>query len=143
LLHFEGKGSKTDMGHALQYLTKVMKKRCVVFLVSDFLTDNYKKPLQISAHRHDIIPIVITDPTEIELPDVGLVELEDAETKECVLVDTSSPRVRKGFEEHYQEKVMIRTGIFRSAGIQPIDIINGQSYIGPVRQFFRNRERLH
>jgi uncharacterized protein (DUF58 family) len=143
LLHFESKGSGTDIGHALKYMTKVMKRRCVVFLVSDFLSGDYEKSLQISAHRHDIIPITITDPTEIRLPDVGLIEFEDAETNERVLVDTSSQMVRRKFEEQYHENVKMCTSIFRSAGIDSIDIINGQSYVRPIRQFFRNRERLH
>lgn len=143
LLHFESKRSGTDIGHALRHMTKIMRRRCVVFLVSDFLSGDYQKSLQISQHRHDIIPITITDPSEIRLPDVGLIEFEDVETHERVLVDTSSPIVRRRFEEQYHESVRMRTSIFRSAGIDSIDIINGQSYVRPIRQFFRSRERSH
>lgn len=142
LLHFEGKGLGTDIGQALQHMTRLMKRHCVVFLVSDFLSSDYEKSLQISALRHDIIPITITDPTEMSFPNVGLIELEDAETHERVLVDTSSPIVRRRFEKQYEEKVKMRRSIFRSAGIESIDIINGESYVRPISQFFRKRERL-
>ena len=89
LLYHEPKGRQTDIGKTLEYLNRVTKRRSVVFLVSDFINTGYEKALQIANRRHDIVAITVTDPREMNMPDVGFIRLEDAETGEVVLVDTS------------------------------------------------------
>ena len=95
LLNFKPKAAKTDIGGTLDYFGKVAKKRAVVFLVSDFQSEGFEKAMRIISKRHDLIAVPVTDPREVRLPNVGLIELEDAETGEMVLVDTSSAAVRK------------------------------------------------
>ncbi|MFQ5600071.1 MAG: DUF58 domain-containing protein, partial [Candidatus Krumholzibacteriia bacterium] len=97
LLYFEPEGRGTDMGTALQFLAQVLKRKAVVFLVSDFLDPGFETPLSVVSRRHDVVPITITDAREEELPDVDLVELVDAETGERMLVDTGSAAVRRRF----------------------------------------------
>ena len=89
ILSFEPQGRQTDIAQALDYLGRVVRKRCICFLLSDFLASGFEKPLRLSNKRHDVVAVSISDPREFELPKVGFVELEDAETGEDVLLDTN------------------------------------------------------
>ena len=97
LIYFKPQKVKTDIACALDYLSKVQRRKCVAFLVSDFMSEEYEKSLTVSNQKHDLITITITDPREVELPPVGFVELEDAETGETIVVDTSDEQVRRLF----------------------------------------------
>ena len=97
ILYFKPEDAKTDLNIALEYLNRVVKRRSIAFIISDFLTENYEKALQVANKKHDIIAIDIIDPREVELPNVGFLELEDAETGETVLIDTGSTEIRETF----------------------------------------------
>jgi len=141
ILYHEPKGTQTNIGEALEFLSRVSRRRSVVFLVSDFLSTGYEKALQIANRRHDIVSITITDPREIDLPDVGFIELEDAETGETFLVDTSSSALRQEFAAATSSAVEEREKLFRSLDVDYIDIRTDQSYIEPLIRFFRMRAK--
>lgn len=141
LLYHQPQGTQTNIAHALEYLNRVIKRRCVAFLVSDFINTGYEKALQIANRRHDVVSITITDPRELELPDVGFIELEDAENGEVVLVDTSYSEVRHGYARRSLDDIQYRDKLFRSINVDHIDIRTDQSYIEPLIRFFRMRAR--
>ena len=141
LLYHKPQGTKTNISEALEYLTRITKRRSVVFLVSDFLDEGYEKALQIVNKRHDIVAITITDPRELELPDVGFIELEDAETGEIVSVDTSYSNVRSVFSQKTSQEIINRTKLFKSINVDHIDIKTHESYVDPLIRFFRMRAK--
>ncbi len=140
LLYFEAQGGGTNLAAAFEHLGRVSKRRCVVFVVSDFQASGYERPMRMAKRRHDVIPITITDPREVELPDVGLIELADAETGETVLVDTSSKRLR----QHYKANAVLNaaelTRVFRRCNIDSIDVTTGESFVEPLNRFFKARK---
>ena len=145
LLRFEPEGRGTDLAVALEYLGRVTHKRGVVFLVSDFLSpgvlaEQSGKQLRVLARRHDLIAVTVGDRRERELPDVGLIELEDAETGECVLIDTSSARVRRDYAADARRRGAERQSFFRSTGIDEVEVMTGQDYVRDLRKLFRRRE---
>ena len=141
ILYHEPQGTQTNIAEALEFLSRVTRRRSVVFLVSDFISSGYEKALQIANKRHDIVSVTISDPREIDLPNVGFIELEDAETGETFLVDTSSLDVRKEFAAATNTAVIEREKLFRSLNVDYIDIRTDQSYIEPLIRFFRMRAK--
>lgn len=140
MLSAEPEGRGTDIGKALEYLHAVIRRRSVAFLISDFLADGYEQALRIAHQRHDIIPVRISDRREDELPAVGLVNLQDLETGQQVLVDTSSAAFRQHYRERLEASANDRRQLFRSIGIDTIEMRTDESYIGPLMRFFRRRE---
>jgi len=143
LLNFKPKAAKTDIAGTLDYFGKVAKKRAVVFLVSDFQSEAFEKPMRIISKRHDLIAVPVTDPREVRLPNVGLIELEDAETGEMVLVDTSSAAVRKKYERLGRERSERFRELFASMGVDQIEVMTDRDYVPRLVQFFRARERRY
>lgn len=141
ILYFKPEESSTDLTAALEYLSKVVKRRSIVFLISDFLTENYQRALQVANKKHDIIALEITDPRELELPNIGFIELEDAETGETILVDTSSPVIRNSFSSRSKSDRDSREKYFKSIGVDSIQVFTGQSYVEPITKFFRMRAK--
>lgn len=146
LLRFAPQGRGTDLGTALEYLGRVTHKRGVVFLVSDFLTpaplaQEGGKRLRILARRHDLVAVVVGDARERELPNVGLIELEDAETGERVLLDTSSARVRREYASAARRRLEALRDFFRATGIDQVEVLTGQDYVRDLRTLFRRRGR--
>ena len=141
LLYHKPEGKGTDISEALEYLSRVITRRSVVFLVSDFINTSYERALQIANKKHDIVAITITDPREVSLPAVGFVELEDAESGEVVLVDTSSVDVRDLFENKTERNKIERDKLFRSMNVDYIDISTATSYVEPLIKFFRMRAK--
>ena len=141
----DGAAGGTDIGGALRFLNGVQKRRAVVFLVSDFLTnratDADERLLRATARHHDMICVPVSDPAESALPDVGLVELEDPETGERVLVDTSSASVRKAFAETASSEREEQKRFFLKTGIDTLPIDTGRAYIDDVRALFKRRAR--
>ena len=144
----EAKGG-TDVEGGLKFLNGVQKRRAVVFLVSDFITGNgergtgasLERLLRATARHHDMICVPVSDPAESTLPDVGLVELEDSETGELMLVDTSSAKVRKAFAAKAESDREELTKFFRKTGIDTLDIATDKPYIDGVRALFKRRAR--
>ena len=138
----------TDIAAALKFLNGVQKRRAVVFLVSDFLSANYQLPsanyqllLRATSRHHDMVCVPVSDPAERELPDVGLVELEDPETGELVLVDTSSAAVRRRFAAQASEENEELGRFFKKNGIDTLSIDTSKPYINEVRALFKRRAR--
>ena len=132
---------KTDIAGALSYLNRVARRKAVAFLISDFIAADYDKPLRIAGKKHDLIPICITDPRELDLPKVGMVELQDAESGETMLIDSSDADFRTGYGLLARKRLKDRFDLFRASGIDAIDIRTDVPYIDPIMKFFRMREK--
>ncbi len=140
LLYHQPEGHGTDLAGAFEHLNKVTTRRCVVFLVSDFQAEQYERPLRIARKRHDLIPICIGDRRERELPDVGLIELIDAETGEMVVVDTSNRRVRAEFAGSTAAGDEQRVKLLRKMKLDSIDVTTGESFVEPLTKYFRAKD---
>ena len=143
-LLFFGPGKKraragTDIALALDYLGRVLHKRGVVFLVSDFLDQDFEKTLGVLARRHDLIAVTVADPRECALPDVGLMEIQDAETGAQVLVDTGDKEVRRRYEELAREKNDKLASLFKGTGVDHIELYTDRDYVLDLVKFFRKR----
>lgn len=132
---------QTDIAVAVQYMNQVLKRRATVFLISDFFAEGFERDLQIANKRHDVVAIHIIDPLEKELPSVGLVELEDLESGEIMLVDTSVKTIREQARHLAAEEKHRLARYFRSIGMDYIDIYTDRSYVKPLTRFFRMRAR--
>jgi uncharacterized protein (DUF58 family) len=143
LLYHKPQGKGTNIAMALEYLRRVVTRRAVVFLVSDFISENYQKALQIANRRHDLVAITITDPRETELPDVGFIELEDAESGEVILLDTSDVRLRETFSASSSKTIKARDRLLHSMNVDTIDVRTNISYIDPLIRFFRMRAKRY
>ncbi len=141
ILFFQPKGVGTDIGGALEYLNRVIRRKSVVFLISDFLSEEFQRPLQIANRRHDLVAVKITDPREKSFDDVGLIELEDAETGEVFMIDTGSKEFRREYAARADEDLERLQRDFRLINLDFINIRTDQSYIVPLINFFRMRER--
>ncbi len=135
------RSSKTDIGMALEYLNQIVKRKATVFLLSDFLADGYEKDLQIANKRHDLVAVHIIDPLEEKLPSVGLIELEDLETGEIILVDTSVREVRETASGNAAAERGEMERFFKSIGMDYIDLYTDRSYVKPLTKFFRMRAK--
>ncbi|MCP4714862.1 MAG: DUF58 domain-containing protein [Deltaproteobacteria bacterium] len=133
--------ARTDVAGALNYLNKVARRKVVGFLISDFIAEGYDKALRVTGKKHDLVNVCITDPRELKLPRAGIVELEDAETGETLLVDSSDSDFRKGYELLSQKRLQETFDLFRATGVDYIDIRTDVPYIDPIMRFFRMREK--
>ncbi len=140
LLYHEPAGGGTDLAGAFDYLNRTTQRRSVVFLVSDFLAEGYENPLRIARRRHDVIPIAVSDRREMELPNVGLLELRDAETGETIVIDTASRSLRQRYMLGALDAVEQRERLFRRMKIDSINVRTGESFVDPLTRFFRKRE---
>ena len=141
ILSFHPRRTGTDIGMALDYLGRIQHRRAVVFLISDFQAEGFERALRGLGRRHDIIAVSVTDPREKALPDVGLIELEDAETGEIALIDAGSRKVRTRYEALSLERTARLDDLLRSMGIDQIHVETGKAYIRDLMAFFKNRER--
>ncbi len=132
----------TDLEGALKFLNGVQKRRAVVFLVSDFMgTGSCENLIRATARHHDLVCVNVSDKAESTLPDVGLVEMEDAETGDLVLVDTSSRRVREAFAENARVEREEKMRFFKKEGIDVLSLDTATAYINDVRALFKRRAR--
>lgn len=139
LLYFQPQRKGTNIRVALEYLNRVMRRKAVVFLVSDFLTTNYEQALRITNQKHDVIPVTITDQREMELPAVGLLEVEDAETGELLLLDTFDAKVRNAYKELALRRQAERERLFRSLKMDAINVRTDEPYLNTLMTFFHRR----
>ncbi|MCZ6806511.1 MAG: DUF58 domain-containing protein [Deltaproteobacteria bacterium] len=135
----EGRG--TDLGVALDLLGGIGKRRTVAFLISDFIAEEYEKPLKVVAAKHDLIPIQVVDPREDDLPDVGLALVEDLETGEIVEVDTSNLDVRAEYAREAQKQRASREHLFKRLQLDHVTIRTDRDYVRPLTELFRLRQR--
>ncbi|MGH7343075.1 MAG: DUF58 domain-containing protein, partial [Candidatus Rokuibacteriota bacterium] len=131
----------TDIGMALDYAMHVFRKRSVMFLISDFMARGYEPALKRAVRKHDLIGIVIADPREQELPRVGLVEVQDAETGEAVVIDTSDRRLQEAFRARVAARREERVRLFRKLGMDFIELSTDRPYDAPLVRFFAARAR--
>ncbi|MCX6132429.1 MAG: DUF58 domain-containing protein [Ignavibacteriales bacterium] len=141
LISFEPKHSATGIKGALDYLNHVLKKRSIVFVISDFMDSGYEASLRIAGKRHDLIGIRLLDPREHELPRMGLVTFRDAETGAQRWVDTADPRVLTAYRAYRHAVEDSRKTTFIKAKLDSIDIRLDKPYMKPLVDFFRLRER--
>lgn len=130
----------TDIAGALRFLTSVQKRKAVVFLISDFQDNGYEKALRVAARRHDVICCPISDPLEIELPNVGLIEIEDAESGALFLADTRSAAFRDHFARESAAAADTLRRLFTRNNIDRLDLSTARPVIDEVRQLFRRRQ---
>ncbi len=141
VLYYKPENKGTDISIALEYLLKVTKRKTVCFLLSDFITEGFERALRIANKRHDMVAVSITDPRELEIPNVGFVELEDAETGEITLLDTSDRKMMERFNKFNVNNMEERAKLFRGMGVDLVDVRTDSSYVEPIMKFFRAREK--
>ncbi len=139
LIEFQPKSKKTDMALALRYLSQVMKKKAIVFLLSDFMDAEYDSPLKIASKRHDITGIRIYDKYEVEMPKIGIVPMEDVETGEVILVNTNNKSVRNAYKANYLENVDYFENVFSKSGAGTISTRVDESYVKKLLGYFKRR----
>lgn len=141
LVDFKADNTGTDISEPLRYLTNVIKKRATAFIISDFMDiNNFEKAVQIARHKHDLISIRITDPREKEIPDMGLVYMQDAETGERMWVNTSSKSVRGKFSRWSEQKTKELDTLFARNGVDMVKVTTGEDYVKPLISLFKKRE---
>ena len=141
LLYSEPEGTGTDIPMALDYLANVVRRHAVVFLVSDFQAEGYERALSVANRRYDLIAVDVSDPREQELPRVGMVELEDAETGERISVDAGDRKFVQRFAREVERR-RAETGLgFRRLGVDRIAVSTDRPYVEPLERFFRMRAR--
>lgn len=140
-LYFKPQGKNTDINAALLYLSRVTTRRTVAFIISDFFAPDFKKKLAVANKRHDLIAITITDPAEQSLEDVGILMLDDPETGESFMIDTSDKRLRENYAEKNKKRQEEKKYLFRSSGVDLIEVRTDIPYTMSLMKFFRVREK--
>jgi len=139
-LYFNPEGKGTDIALALEYLNRILKRRTVTFILSDFYSNNFKKLLGVASKRHDIIAVTINDPIEVDLPDMGILKLHDAETEKNLLIDTGDISLREEYRIKNLKRLEERKRLFQSINVDTIDINTNVPYLNTLIRFFRIRE---
>jgi len=148
ILYFEPENKGTDAVQALEFLMHVLKRRAIVFLISDFIGEMFdparlKRPLGIAARKHDLVVVSVNDPAEEELPRLGLVEVEDAETGQVATVDTRDPALRRRFKAHRDRRHGDMQKLFRQLGVDRIAVSTAEDFTKKLHQFFQKRARRY
>ncbi len=139
LIEYKGESKRTDIAQALKYMTNVMKKKAIVFVLSDFITEGYSETLKIVAKKHDITGIRIYDRREEEIPNIGMVQMQDEETGEFMLVNTSSKAVRRSYNKYYTECVEEFNEAFMKSGAGVLSCRVDESYVKKLLGYFKRR----
>jgi uncharacterized protein (DUF58 family) len=141
MLYYKPKSKTTDIKQSLSYLASIIKKRSIIFIISDFMSDDFSTPLKILRKKHDVILVNVNDPREFEIPDIGYIELEDEETGEQFMVNTSD----EGFREEYKRLVMKKYDdlkkLLQKMKLDIIQLSNEEAFEIPLRKFFNMRIR--
>jgi uncharacterized protein (DUF58 family) len=141
VLTFQPEGRKTDLTLALESLARGIRRRSVAFVVSDFLGADFERALRLANRKHDVIALALSDPREMELPPVGILELEDAETGRRILVDTWDRNLLRQFAQHGKERSEMRRRLFRQTEVDFVELSTARPYDLPLIRFFRERAR--
>ena len=134
-------GAATDLKALLESLVGVARRRSIAFVISDFFAQGYERALALAAAKHDVIPVVLVDPRDRELPDVGLASFEDLESGEAILVDTSDPRVRAHHAAAMRALTMGQRQLFAKLGLDSVEIETSGSFVRPLRDLFARRAK--
>lgn len=143
LIDFKPRSRRTNIAGALRYLTNAIKKRSIVFLLTDFVDQHFEDALKIANKKHDLICIKIYDPRETELPSIGMVRVRDAETAKTGWMDTGSPALRSQYRAWFREQEQYLNGFFQRNGIDHVIIKTEEDYIKPLINLFKQREARH
>jgi uncharacterized protein (DUF58 family) len=140
---YEPERLTTDIGAALKYLNRVVKRHAIVFLISDCVDHGFEKPLRLAARKHELTVIRISDPREEEIPDLGLMNLQDPETGRVVLIDTGSRKLMEQWREYRKGEEARLTGLLGSTGVDLVELRTDGSVVEPlVRLFEKRRKRM-
>ena len=140
MLDFKPQSKRTNVAAAIEYLTRVMKRRCIAFVVSDFYAENsFQKELQIANSKHDVVAIQVYDQRAKTLPNVGLMKVKDAETGGLMRVNTASSAVRKEYAQQYRETVSYFEGLWQKSGAGVVNCRNDESYTQKLLGYFKRR----
>jgi len=139
LLEFKPKSNKTDIAEALKYLTNVMKKKAIVFVLSDFIASDYERTLKITGNKHDVTGIRVYDEREESIPNLGMVQMQDAETGTLKLVNTQSRKVRNTYAEFHRDRVTYFKETFTKSGCGVLDCRVDESYVKKLLGYFKRR----
>jgi len=140
LIDFKAENTGTNIAEALRYLTNVIKKKSTAFIISDFMDTNFEKALQIANYKHDLIALRVTDDREVEMPNVGLVRMRDAETGTMQWIDTSSSKTREALSRYAREKSASIDLALARAGVDMARVYTGRDYVKPLMNLFKKRE---
>lgn len=139
LLEFKPKSNKTDIAEALKFLSSVMKKKAIVFVLSDFIASDYERTLKITGNKHDVTGIRVYDEREESIPNLGMVQLQDAETGKVQLVNTQSKKIRNAYAEFNRDRVMYFKESFTKSGCGILDCRVDESYVKKLLGYFKRR----
>ncbi|WP_452599256.1 DUF58 domain-containing protein [Pontimicrobium sp. MEBiC01747] len=139
LIEFKPKSKQTNIAEAFKFLRNVMKKKAIVFVLSDFIADDYKQTLKIAAGKHDVTGIRIYDKREEAIPNLGMVQMQDEESGELMLVNTASKKIRVNYSKFYKEKVDYYKDSFAKSGAGTIDCRVDESYVKKLLGYFKRR----
>lgn len=139
LIEFKPKSNKTDIANALKFLSSVMKKKAIVFVLSDFIADGYRDTLKIAAKKHDVTGIRIYDKAEENIPNLGMVQMQDQETGELLLVNTGSKSVRNQYYSYHRQRVDYFTESFTKSGAGALSTRVDESYVKKLLGYFKRR----
>ncbi|MEP6930048.1 MAG: DUF58 domain-containing protein [Flavobacterium sp.] len=139
LIEFEPKSQKTDIAQALKFLSGTQKKKAIVFVISDFMSENYEQTLKIASKKHDITGVRVYDIREEKIPNLGMVTMLDAETGKIQLVNTGSKSVRMNYEKHYHERVNYFKEIFSKSGAGVVNTRVDENYVTKLLGYFKSR----
>ena len=143
ILNYQPEGSLTDLNIPLEYLLKIQKRKCIAFLISDFQATNYETNVKLAGQKHDLVAISISDPRERDLPKIGLINLRDSESGESLLIDTDNREMTKLLTSYEREKRGKFKKLFRSIGVDTIEIDTDGSLVEPIIRYFKIREKRH
>jgi len=139
LIELKPKSKGTNIAEALKFMRNVMKKKAIVFVLSDFIADDYKQTLKIAANKHDVTGIRIYDKSEETIPNLGIVQMQDQESGELMLVNTTSKKVRQNYNKFYNDKVSYYKDSFARSGAGTIDCRVDESYVKKLLGYFKRR----
>jgi uncharacterized protein (DUF58 family) len=141
ILFFQPSHTRTSLAEGLHFLSRVLRRRAIVFVLSDFLDTGFDRTLKSAGRRHDLIAVRISDPREEELPAVGLVELSDCETGARLLVDTDNPRLRQAYADRARQRQEQFRQLARAASVDVVEVATGGDHLDALARFFQLRER--
>jgi len=141
MFFFQPKSRKTDIKQALEFLNKILTRRAIVFVISDFFDGDFSRPLTVAAKRHDMIALPIIDPVEEDFPNVGVITLQDPETGEHIEINTAAPSFRANYQQEVEEKKKKLIHLFGSHHVDTVPLRTDEDYLPILRSFFAHRER--
>ena len=139
VLAFQPTGKGTNIARALEYFNSVIKKRSICFILSDFMSKEFDRPLKIASKKHDLVALRIHDTREDTLPNVGLVHMQDAETEKIIFIDTTSKKIRDNFAKNRLQATEKLRKLLPTSGVDLIDITTGTDYVKTLINFFKTR----